>query len=118
MSYFPDGLFELLPSYYRTADALQGRPLQALLRLVARQAHVLEEEIAQSYDDQFIETCQAWAAPYLGDLVGYVALQSLGTTWHAPRAEVADTIASRRRKGTLSGLEPLARDVAGWAARA
>ena len=35
-----------------------------------------------------------------------------------PRREVANTIRYRRRKGTLALLEELARDVAGWPARA
>src|SRR5207302_10175804 len=35
-----------------------------------------------------------------------------------PRREVANTIAYRRRKGTLALLELLANDVAGWPARA
>ena len=118
MSYFPDELFELLPAYYRLADARQGQALQALLRLVARQAEMLQEDIDQLYDDQFIETCQPWVAPYLGDLVGYELLHGVSSTWRAPRAEVANTIASRRKKGTLAGLEPLARDVANWRARA
>ena len=36
----------------------------------------------------------------------------------APRADVANTIDARRRKGTLALLEDLARDAAGWPARA
>ena len=79
---------------------------------------MLQEDIDQLYDDQFIETCQPWVAPYLGDLVGYELLHGVSSTWRAPRAEVANTIASRRKKGTLAGLEPLARDVANWRARA
>jgi len=35
-----------------------------------------------------------------------------------PRREVADVVRARRRKGTLSLLEDLAADVAGWPARA
>jgi hypothetical protein len=35
----------------------------------------------------------------------------------SPRAEVAHTIAFRRRKGTATMLEQLARDVTGWPAR-
>ena len=35
-----------------------------------------------------------------------------------PRAEVANTIGYRRRKGTAAMLEQLARDVTGWNARA
>ena len=35
-----------------------------------------------------------------------------------PRRDVANTIRQRRRKGTLAVLEDLARDSAGWPARA
>ena len=78
---------------------------------------MLEEDIEQLYDDQFIETCAPWVAPYIGDLIGYRTLYGLTDKIGSPRAEVADTIAFRRRKGTASMLEQLARDVTGWDAR-
>ena len=34
----------------------------------------MEENLAQLYDDQFIETCADWVVPYIGDLIGYRAL--------------------------------------------
>jgi hypothetical protein len=70
------------------------------------------------YDDQFIETCAPWVAPYIGDLVGYRTLHGVVPRVASPRAEVANTIGYRRRKGTVSVLEQLARDVTGWPARA
>ena len=39
-------------------------------------------------------------------------------TIRSPRAEVANTIGYRRRKGTAAMLEQLARDVTDWPARA
>jgi hypothetical protein len=72
----------------------------------------------QLYDDQFVETCADWIAPYIGDLIGYRTLHSSVASVASPRAEVANTIAYRRRKGTLSVIEQLARDVTGWPARA
>ena len=58
--------------------------------------------------------------PYLGDLIGYRLLQPTGGVGlgNSPRAEVANTIGYRRRKGTAAMLEQLARDVTGWNARA
>jgi len=57
-------------------------------------------------------------APYIGDLIGYRTLYGLTDRIGSPRAEVANTIAYRRRKGTASMLEQVARDVTGWDARA
>ncbi len=93
-------------------------PLQALLSAFADQLAVLEENLDQLHDDQFIETCADWVIPYIGDLIGYEPLHSLGRTRALARAEVAHTIALRRRKGTAAALEQLARDVSGWNARA
>ena len=58
-----------------------------------------------------------WAAPYIGDLVGYRVIHGVVPEVASPRAEVANTIAYRRRKGTAAVLEQLARDVTGWPAR-
>jgi hypothetical protein len=91
-------------------------PLESLLAVIAEQLAVLDEDLAQSYDDHFIETCADWAVPYLGDLIGYRALHGDVPEVASPRAEVAHTIAYRRRKGTASMLEQLARDVTGWEA--
>jgi hypothetical protein len=80
---------------------------------------VLEEDLDQLYDDLFIETAADWAVPYISDLVGFRPLHGVAAGVSSPRAEVANTIALRRRKGTAAMLEQLARDVTGWeAARA
>ena len=57
MSLNADQLYALLPAIYRTRDAENGGPLQALLSVIAGQSAILEENILQLYDDQFIETC-------------------------------------------------------------
>jgi hypothetical protein len=119
MSFDKDELYKLLPAIHRIRDAEQGDlPLQALLGVVAEQAAVLDEDLAQLYDDQFIETCQGWIAPYIGDLIGYRPLHGTVPNISSPSAEVANTIGYRRRKGTASMLEQLARDVTDWPARA
>jgi hypothetical protein len=117
MSIDVEQLYDLLPDVYRIRDAGQGEPLKALLSVVAEQASALEEDLAQLYDDLFIETCADWVVPYIGDLIGYRALNGATAKVARPRAEVADTIDFRRRKGTASMLEQLARDVTGWDAR-
>jgi hypothetical protein len=111
-----DRLFGLLPAVYRERDAELGYPLRALLRVIAEQVELVEGNIRQLHADWFIETCQDWVIPYLGDLVGYRPLEEAGPLLR--RRELANTLRYRRRKGTLALLEQLALDVAGWPARA
>ena len=126
-----DRLYDLLPAVYRQRDVDQGYPLRDLLRVLAEQVNAVEDDIAQLYENWFIETCQDWVVPYLGDLVGYRQVHEAGEPGEVgsregqarnkiliPRREVANTVRFRRRKGTLALLELLAQDVAGWPARA
>src|SRR3954471_94513 len=122
-----DKLYELLPSIYRMRDAREQYPLQALLRVIAEQVNVVEDDITQLYEDWFIETAEEWAVPYIADLIGYLPATAdlaagTGDTALAaalvPRRAVANPIRHRRRKGALTLLEELAADVAGWPARA
>jgi cytoskeletal protein CcmA (bactofilin family) len=107
----------MLPAVYRIRDFQEGEPLKALLSLIVEQIEALEEDLAQLYDDQFIETCADWVIPYIGDLVGYRSLHDITPAVSRPRAEVANLIAFRRRKGTVSILEELAHEVTGWDSR-
>jgi hypothetical protein len=131
MSANPDRLYELLPVVHRLRDADRGYPLRALLRVIAEQVNLVDADIAQLYENWFIETCQDWVVPYIGGLIGYTPLvdtvdlagpqTSRGVAQERlliPRQEVANTIHYRRRKGTLSLLEDLARAVGGWPAHA
>ena len=126
-----DRLYELLPVVHRMRDAERGYPLRALLRVINEQVNVVEEDIARLYDNWFIETCDDWVAPYIGDLIGYQPVHEAGDPGSVetsqgrernkiliPRREIANTLGYRRRKGTLALLELLANDVAGWPARA
>ena len=61
------------------------------------------------YDDQFIETCAPWVIPYIGELLGYDPIYSAALSSPDSRAEVANTIGYRRRKGTLVAMEQLTR---------
>jgi hypothetical protein len=117
MSFDAQRLYDLLPAIYRICDQSQDEPLRALLAVMSEQIAVVEENLDQLYDDQFIETCAEWVVPYIGDLIGYRALHGVVSKIGSPRAEVANTIGYRRRKGTAAMLEQLARDVTGWPAR-
>jgi hypothetical protein len=111
-----DALYALLPAFVRLRDQTQGGgALQALVGVIAEQAQVVSASLDQLYDDQFIETCALWVVPYIGDLIGFTPLRPLGPGQpSATRAEVADTIGYRRRKGTLAMMEQLCSDVTGW----
>ncbi|WP_446745341.1 hypothetical protein [Silvibacterium acidisoli] len=115
MSLSADQLFALLPAVYRDRDALNGGPLEAIFSILAAQAGIVEDNIQQLYDDQFIETCASWVIPYIGDLLGYNSIYEVTGASFDSRAEVANTISYRRRKGTLIALEQLTMDVSGRA---
>ena len=131
----PDRVVELLPTHIRQRDARIGEPLRALLAVIGEQAGLVQQDVEQLYENWFIETCDPWVVPYLGELVGYRSLrgyaEALGAAPGAagagsaalaarlaPRRDVAATVADRRRKGTLPLLEEMAATVAEWPARA
>ena len=121
-----DRLYELLPAVHRLRDADRGYPLRALLQVISEQVNIVDADIAQLYENWFVETCQDWVVPYIGDLVGFTPLFDVGEPSSVqkaralareriliPRREVANTVRFRRRKGTVAILEDLATAVAG-----
>lgn len=123
MSFGLDTLFARLPAEIRRADHMQGLrtlaergqwnaledpaeygPLRSLLSVMLREGQLIERDIAQLYDDHFIETCADWAVPYIGELIGALRLEPVpGADAH--RRLVAATLALGRAKGTLAALE-------------
>ena len=95
-------------------DKATRGPLKSLFAIIAEQVEVLEESLLQSYDDLFIETCQEWVVPYIGDLVAVKGLWDSPDGSFSLRAAIANTLTDRRRKGTVSVLESIARDVTNW----
>ncbi len=131
MSKTVDQAYALLPVVHRQRDEEAGEPLKTLLSVISEQIGIVEHDIERLYENWFIETCDDWVVPYLGDLVGYrpapeIRERGAGdderpTTQEAvfvSRREVANTLRFRRRKGSLALLECLAGDIAGWPARA
>jgi hypothetical protein len=112
-NYSAERLYRLLPAVYRQRDDEQGNPLRELVEILAKQATLLERDIFQLYENWFVETCEPWVVPYIGDLIG---VRGTGGAVGS-RAEVADTLGYRQSKGTAAMLERLARDVTGWPAR-
>jgi hypothetical protein len=123
MSFDVDRLYGLLPALYRIRDVDLARrlglnddqgPLRSLLAVIAEQVAVLEDDLAQLYDDLFIETCAEWVVPYIGELVSARGLFVFENAGFSQRALVSNTIADRRRKGTAAAIEDIAFDVTGW----
>lgn len=107
----PDSLYNLLPAIYRVRDSEKGYPLRTFLRSISSQVKIVKEDIDRLLNNFFIETCDDWVIPYIGDLVGNNPLHDID---QPNRADVAKTIYYRRRKGTPPMLEELARDITGW----
>ncbi|MCL2477093.1 hypothetical protein [Candidatus Bathycorpusculum sp.] len=113
-------IYGLLPSIYRLQDLSQQtsdghRPLQDLTALMEETLKILENDLEGLYENWFIETCDEWVAPYIGDLVDADLLRSVkGNATLSGKAYVANTMHYRKRKGTVAILEEIARDVTGW----
>lgn len=128
----PDFLYRLLPAFlrYRDAklrdrdaklgdrDAKQGEPLRALMAVLESQFRLLQKDVETLYDNWFIETCEPWVVPYIGDLLGVRGLADSKHFVFSQRTQVANTIAYRRRKGTATTLARVAQDATGWYAHA
>jgi hypothetical protein len=111
-------LYDLLPAYYRSVDDDGGLPLQSFIEVLAREGGIVEDHINQLYENWFIETCEEWVVPYIGDLLGVKNIHEIAGAAFSRRAYVGNTLAYRRRKGTLPVLEQLALGVTGWHSRA
>ena len=129
MNCAPDRLYRLLPGLYR--DRPESEALRSLLAVISEQVDVIEDDIERLYDNWFIETCEDWAVPYIGDLIGFRPVNEAGAAGAVDtaegrlrnnilirRQELANTLGFRRRKGTVALLETLAEAVTGWPALA
>ncbi len=112
--YYAEKLWETIPSIYRHEDGLAQEPgvLRAIVQVIARQAAILRRSQDSLWDDQFIELCNEWAVPYIGDLVATRMLSEKNK--RGRRIDVAKTIYYRRRKGTPRILEELISDISEW----
>jgi hypothetical protein len=112
--YYAEKLWETIPSIYRHEDGLAEEPgvLRAIVQVIAKQAAILRRSQDSLWDDQFIELCNEWAVPYIGDLVATRMLSEKNK--RGRRIDVAKTIYYRRRKGTPRILEELISDISVW----
>ncbi len=103
---------EDLPKNYLYADQpVAAFQLKSYLEPVEDMFSAIHENIESLYHDFFIETCDDWVIPYIADLLGTSHLS--GDAWTL-RADVADTIALRRRKGTRGAIELLTYILTKW----
>lgn len=112
--YYAEKLWETIPAIYRHEDGIADEPgvLRAIVQVIAQQAAILRRSQDHLWNDQFIELCDEWAVPYIGDLVATRLLSALNK--RGRRIDVAKTIYYRRRKGTPRILEELIADISGW----
>ncbi|HEX5732125.1 MAG TPA: hypothetical protein VF131_04740 [Blastocatellia bacterium] len=112
--YYTEKVWEWIPAVYKDEDGLPPSPdvLRSIVMILARQAAIARRSIDRLWDDQFIELCDDWAIPYIGELVGTRLVHELNR--RGRRVDVARTIFYRRRKGTPHVLEILVRDITGW----
>ena len=113
-AYFTEKLWSLVPAVYRSLDGSgeQKGVLRGLVETIASQAAILRRDQDRLWDDNFIDLCDDWAVPYIGDLVGTRMISALDK--RGRRIDVAKTIYYRRRKGTPRVLEELISDITPW----
>jgi hypothetical protein len=109
-------ILQLLPALYRRRDApgasgAGDRALLALTTVLEDVRSIVEQDIAGLYRNWFVETCDAWVLPYIGDLVGQEPFELEA---QSPRPVIADAIAFRRRKGCVPSTERRLADLTGW----
>ena len=116
-TYYSEKLWSLVPEIYRLDDGQADPPgvLRAFIDVVAEQLARVRRSQDRLWDDQFIDLCDEWAVPYIGDLLATRTISALDG--RGRRADVAKTIYYRRRKGTPRVLEELADDIAGWSGK-
>jgi len=95
-----DKLYKLLPYIYQLRDHEKGEPLRALLQVITEQVDIVEKDIGQLYENWFIETCEDWVVPYLGDLIGYTPVHEAGEPGEitTPQGKLRNKILISRRE--------------------
>lgn len=107
---YKTNLIQLLPQLYHTWDRKDGS-LKKFIQALGETLDDMEKNISELYTDSFIESCHEWIIPYIGELIG---ARLVGEDGIQQRREVMNTISWRKRKGTLKGLEDMAREITGW----
>jgi hypothetical protein len=112
--YYAEKLWQLLPEVYRHADGLTANPdvLRQIVEVIAAEVAQTRRSIDRLWEDQHIETCDDWAVPYIGELVGARLVSARDR--RGRRVDVANAMYFRRRRGTPEVLDTLVRAMSGW----
>lgn len=104
-------LYDLLPEVYRSRDdGSLAAWLDSAGHLLDLVRNTMEQRLADSFPDEPLDgrACQDWLLPYFADLL---EPQLISVDPRGQRAEVANAIAWRQRKGTLVSAEQVAQEV-------
>jgi hypothetical protein len=110
-------LYGILPEVYRTRDSEEAggegdlaRFLDTCGELLDRIRATLDQRLADSFPDNPSEglTCQSWLIPYFAQLLD---VRLVSPDEEGRRDEVANAVAWRQRKGTLTAIEQIAEAV-------
>jgi hypothetical protein len=112
--HYSEVFWSLLPEIHRLEDGRVNPPgqLRALCEILGAEAAVARRSIDRLLADSRIDEADDWALPYIARLLGTRLTSALNPA--ARRADIAHTIAYRRRAGTPHLLERLADDIADW----
>lgn len=112
--HYAELIWGLVPEVYRHEDGHGDPPgqLRALCGILGAEAAVARRSIDRLLADSRIDEADDWALPYIARLLGTRLTSALNPA--ARRADIAHTIAYRRRVGTPRLLERLADDIADW----
>ena len=108
-------LRELLPRFYWARDVEARGSLDALVASLAAEYEALRLDVADLYDDLFIETCAPELIPYIGEGIGVGGLGGVAAPIVGDRAWVGRVLGFRRRKGGLATVARAAGAATGWA---
>jgi hypothetical protein len=112
--HYAEVFWKLIPEVHRHEDGRAEPPgqLRALCDMLGVEAAVARRSIDRLLADTRIDEADDWALPYIAQLLGTRLTSALNPA--ARRADIAHTIAYRRRVGTPHLLERLADDIADW----
>ncbi|WP_404337151.1 hypothetical protein AB2M62_01355 [Sphingomonas sp. MMS12-HWE2-04] len=112
--HYAETFWSLMPEIYRHEDGYADPPgqLRALCDILGSEAAIARRSIDRLLADSRIDEADDWALPYIARLLGTRLTSARNPA--ARRADIAHTIAYRRRAGTPHLLERLADDIADW----
>ncbi len=105
-------LYELLPITYRERDT--DETLKEFLEIIGEQAAVIRQNIDDLWKNFYTDSSESWAIPYIGELLDTKSTSNFSIS---NRTDLKKTIQWRKLKGTLSGIESLARNYVGGGIR-